>query len=290
MISIEKWTAPKLPAKIQHGDMPGDKVHIEEVHIKKANTIFPTLLKMLGDLFETNTHAKAVVSVYGGSGVGKSEIASILSYYLKNSDIGNYILSGDNYPHRIPMYNDAERLRIYRYGGVNGLIAKGEYTPQRIEKLQKLQIENLDSDPTQADSEPWLSTYQQVGYLALKSYLGTKSECNFEVLSSIIKQFKNGTELLWLKRMGREPQQLWYEQINLSNAKVLLLEWTHGNNENLHGVDIPIYLYSTPEQTLAHRKKRKRDSNTDSAFTHMVLRAEQELLETQRDRALIIVD
>ena len=290
MTSVDKWIAPEVPEKIPHGDMPGDKIHIEDAHIEKSKTIFPVLMRMLRDMFEENPHAKIVVSVYGGSGVGKSEIASVISYYLNNLDLSSYIISGDNYPHRIPMFNDTERLRIFRYGGVKGLIEKGEYTPQVIEKLRKLQIENLDSDFTQTDNETWLLTYQQAGCFALKSYLGTQNECNFEELSDIITQFKTGAQSVWLKRMGREPDELWYEQVNLGSVSVLLIEWTHGNNENLHGVDIPIYLHSTPEQTLAHRKKRKRDKNTDSSFINLVLSAEQELLETQRDRALIVVD
>ena len=31
----------EIPQDIPHGDMPGDKVEIEEVHINKARTIFP---------------------------------------------------------------------------------------------------------------------------------------------------------------------------------------------------------------------------------------------------------
>ena len=30
-----------IPEDIPHGDMPGDKVEIEEVHFSKAKTIFP---------------------------------------------------------------------------------------------------------------------------------------------------------------------------------------------------------------------------------------------------------
>lgn len=55
-----------------------------------------------------------VITVCGGSGVGKSEIASLLAHYFENMGVGCYTLSGDNYPHRIPVYNDAERLRIFR--------------------------------------------------------------------------------------------------------------------------------------------------------------------------------
>ena len=42
-------------------------------------------------------HQRAVVAVCGGSGVGKSEIASLLSYYLNQLGVGSYTLSGDNF-------------------------------------------------------------------------------------------------------------------------------------------------------------------------------------------------
>lgn len=43
---------------------------------------------------------RAVITVCGGSGVGKSEIASLISYYLNAEGVGAYTLSGDNYPRR----------------------------------------------------------------------------------------------------------------------------------------------------------------------------------------------
>ncbi|MBR4670721.1 MAG: adenylylsulfate kinase [Butyrivibrio sp.] len=117
---LDSWTAPELPKNIPHGDMPGDKVEINEGHIKKANIIFPKLLQLLEE--EANKgKEKVVITVCGGSGVGKSEIASILSYYLTKGGIKSYTLSGDNYPRRIPMHNDAERLRVYEELGREGL-------------------------------------------------------------------------------------------------------------------------------------------------------------------------
>ncbi|MBR3557106.1 MAG: ATP-binding protein, partial [Oscillospiraceae bacterium] len=115
------WTAPALPDEIPHGDMPGDKIVIGEDHIRKAQLLFPRLLEALKEL----EGEKAVVSVFGGSGVGKSEIASLLAWYLKDIGVGSYVISGDNYPRRIPLYNDAERLSIFRVGGLRGLDASG---------------------------------------------------------------------------------------------------------------------------------------------------------------------
>ena len=44
---LENWEAPKLPKVIPQGDMPGDKVEIDEHHVSKAKLIFPKLLQEL---------------------------------------------------------------------------------------------------------------------------------------------------------------------------------------------------------------------------------------------------
>ena len=53
--------------------------------------------------------------------------------------------------------------------------------------------------------------------------------------------------------------------------------------------DIPIYLNSTPMQTLEHRRLRNRDAQTDSAFTTMVLNIEQRKLDSQAWKARVIL-
>ena len=117
------WTAPALPEDLPHGDMPGDKIVVGEDHIRKAQLLFPRLM----DALRQREGQKAVVSVFGGSGVGKSEIASLLAWYLRSEGVGSYVISGDNYPRRIPLYNDAERLSIFRAAGLKGLLAEGLY-------------------------------------------------------------------------------------------------------------------------------------------------------------------
>lgn len=244
-ISEIQWTPEEIQDvnSIPKGDMPGDKVMIGENHIEKAKVIFPKLLELLISILNKNPYQRAVVAVCGGSGVGKSEIASLLSYYLNKIDLGSYTLSGDNYPHRIPKYNDAERLRIFEESGIEGL----------------------------------------------KNYLGSDKEIDFNKLSEIISQFKNGSSKISLKRMGREETELWYDNVDFSDKNVLVIEWTHGNSFNLQGVDIPILLNSTPQETLEHRKSRNRDGGTDSPFTSMVLSIEQEMLISQAYRAKLII-
>ena len=279
------YAFPEVTPDIPHGDMPGDKIEIGESHIRKAQTIFPELLKQLLE----NGREKAVLCVCGGSGVGKSEIASVLGYYLSSLGIGTYVLSGDNYPRRIPKYNDAERLNTFRRSGIRGMLMEGVYTEGNGQILRDLQEKETDSDPKLTEEYPWLSAYIAYGKEALRCYLGTEKEIDFEEVSNILAAFKDGKKEIFLKRMGRTETELWYSPVDFSDIEVLIVEWTHGNSNYLKGVDIPILLNSTPEETLAHRRARNRDGKTDSAFTTMVLGIEQKKLHEQAKKAKIIV-
>jgi len=269
--------------------MPGDKVRIAPRHIQKAQIIFPKLLELLIPVLEENPYQRAVVVVCGGSGVGKSEIASVISYYLDRMGLGSYTLSGDNYPHRIPKYNDAERLRVFRKSGIDGLIASGQYTKEKYAILKELQENDNDSNPEFVSRYQWLSVYQLAGRNGLRNYLGTTNEIDFKELTGIISRFKNGESRIFLKRMGREETELWYDPVDFSDKNVMIIEWTHGNNHNLQGVDIPILLNSTPRETLEHRRSRNRDGATDSPFTTMVLAIEQDMLISQAPKAKLIL-
>ena len=280
---------PEIPKDIMHGDMPGDKIEINEGHKQKAKLIFPVLAQKLKEYMANNSYNRAVICVCGGSGVGKSETASLLGTALQKCGIGSYILSGDNYPHRIPAQNDAERVRVFRHGAVRGLVASGLYNENTKAILRDLQANDTDSDPKLCTEYPWLETYQNEGKKALSGYLGTENEQNFAELSAIIKQFKTGANELYLKRMGRTELDLWYDLVDFSNKNVLIIEWTHGNSDKYTGVDIPILLNSTPQETLEHRRSRNRDGAVDSPFVTMVLEIEQRQLEAQANKAQIIV-
>jgi len=288
---ISKWTPPVIEDTntIPKGDMPGDIIKINDVHISKAQIIFPKLLEQLEIVLGQQSQQKVVISIHGGSGVGKSEIGSLLAYYLNKVNIGSYIMSGDNYPHRIPKWNDFERLRIYRESGIKGLVSLGEYTEKRGEIIKDLIKLNKDADPVYEEELSWITTYHQSGRQGLQHYLGTKNETDFDEVNRIIDRFKTGDSTIMLKRMGREDNDVVYESVDFSQIRVLVIEWTHGNNKNLHGVDIPILLNSTPSETLAHRKSRNRDGALDSPFTTMVLQIEQQLLASQAPSAKIIV-
>lgn len=274
---------------IMHGDMPGDKIEINDGHRMKAQRILPLLREKLESVRAANPYGRAVVCVCGGSGVGKSEIASLLGQALQDGGLGSYVLSGDNYPHRIPAQNDAERLRVFRCGALKGLVGSGLYTEPVKDELLELQRQDVDCDPAQAAGRPWLAVYQQEGKKALAGYLGSDKEQDFAQLSGIIAQFKNGADKIYLKRMGRTPLDLWYDLVDFSDKKILIIEWTHGSSDHFAGVDLPILLNSTPQETLEHRRSRNRDGAVDHPFTTMVLEIEQRLLESTAHKAAIIV-
>lgn len=287
--AASNWDAPAITGTMNFGDMPGDKVTISDDATQKAGIIFRELRKEILKLLEEKSNERVVISVCGGSGVGKSSIASLLTYYFQQLGIDSYTLSGDNYPRRIPIYNDAERLRIFRNGGIHAMMDCGQYTKERFEILHKLQIEGQDSNPEHTMQYPWLASYQQGGREALKGYLGTNLEQDFEEVEKIISEFKAGKETIWLKRMGREDTELWYDEVAFAPASILVIEWTHGNSDYFKGVDLPILLNSTPQETLSYRMARSRDEGADSPFITMVLEIEQELLESQAKKAKIIL-
>lgn len=283
------WEPPVIPADIAHGDMPGDKVEINESHVQKANIIFRKLLPMLIKESEKVENGKVVLTVCGGSGVGKSEIASLLSFYLKQEGIGSYTLSGDNYPHRIPVYNDAERLQVFRESAIKGMVKENTFNAERFQIIHEFQKQGDDANYCHVKEYPWYESYLRNGREGLKEYLGSSQEIGFDEVEGIVKQFKSGENEIWLRRMGRTDTELWYEKVDFSQIQVLVIEWTHGNSDHYKGVDIPILLNSTPQETLAHRRARNRDGATDSPFTMMVLELEQTMLEKQAQKAKIII-
>ena len=278
MQEFKNWKPPVLPKEIEQADVPGSKVVITEYHIDRAGRIFPDLLDEIEKVKSKNGNGKVVVSVSGCSGVGKSGIAAVLSYYLNDIGIGSYILGGDNYPRRIPEYNDAERLHIFREGGLKGLVKDGEYNKERFQTVHKLQEEGNDADPENIKKYPWY-----------KSYINGGNELAFKEVEDVVDQFKSGAEKIWLKRMGRSNTQIWYDDVDFKDVGVLLIEWTHGNSDCFNGVDIPILIHNTPAETLKYRLLRNRDCGIDSPFTTMVLDIEQESLINQAHKAKIII-
>jgi alpha-galactosidase len=89
--------------------------------------------------------------------------------------------------------------------------------------------------------------------------------------------------------MGRTTDDIRLEAVDFTGIQILIIEWTHGNNPALDGVDLPIFLFSTPAETLAHRLARSRDKNTDSSLISLVLEIEHEKLVSQAQKAKLII-
>jgi hypothetical protein len=281
----DTWQFPAPVEDMPHGDMPGDKVLISDALIPHAQTLFKLLIQMMRDKGDE----KYVVSIFGGSGSGKSVSTSLLTYYLNNAGITAYAMSGDNYPRRIPEYNDAERLSIFRSEGLKGLIKENAYSKDVQAVLDDLWKKETDSDPKEAETYPWLKIYQCYGREGLKGYLGEDKEQDYAQINEVLASFKRGDEKIWMKRMGRTEDARWYDKIEFSNTDVLLLEWTHSGADQVKGIDIKICLRSTPEETKAYRLFRARDGKADSPFVTMVLEIEQEKLDRRMENADIIL-
>ena len=282
---LDTWQFPAPAEDMPHGDMPGDKVIISDALIPHAQTLF----RLLIDMMHREGDEKYIVAIFGGSGSGKSVTTSLLTYYLNNAGIKAYAMSGDNYPRRIPEYNDAERLSIFRSEGLKGLVKENVYSADVQKDLSALWAKETDSDPAEAETYPWLKIYQAYGREGLKGYLGEDKEQDYAQINEVLASFKRGDEKIWMKRMGRTEDARWHDEIDFSDTDVLLLEWTHSGADQVENADISICLRSTPEETKAYRLFRARDGKADSPFVTMVLEIEQEKLDRRMESADIIL-
>ena len=212
------------------------QISLKEIEL--AEKIYKVLKKHIN-----SRDNKVVISIFGGSGCGKTTLSEVLCQYFLNDEIGCYVLTGDNYPRRIPKQNDEERERIYQEKGIAGLY----------------------------------------------EYLGTPNESDFDEVNKVIAEFKAGKASVALKKMGREPGEISYEDTDFRDIQILLIEWTHGGSEFLSGVDLPVYIDSIPEETLQNRLKRNRDENAGSKLIKTVIEVEQEKLIIQGKKAKIVI-
>lgn len=208
------------------------------VELKEAKKLFDKVQQL-----HASGDERVVISIYGGSGSGKTTIATALQQYFLSEGIGCYLLGGDNYPHRIPKRNDEERLRVYEEAGEEGL----------------------------------------------REYLGTTKEIDFDCINQVLAEFHAGKDTITLRHMGREDGEISSEETDFTGVSVMLVEWTHGGSEYLKGVDIPVFLESSPEETKERRIRRNRDENAASPFICRVVELEQEKLDIQKGHARLVV-
>ena len=233
---------------------------------------------------------KAVLTLSGCSGCGKTSAAEAWKKLLQFHGLSTLVIGGDDFPHRIPAHNDAERLRLFRTEGLKALAAAGLYSDPVMNDLTRLRESGQDADRELCSAFPWLETYREAGSRALREYLGTPLEIDFDLLNRTLNAFRSGAPKLLLKQLGREPDALRFQELDVSAVQVLILEWTHGCSPFLTGADLRVMLYATPEMTLERRLIRNRDAGADSPFTALVLSLEQEKLDAQRPDADLVLD
>ena len=171
-----------------------------------AEKLMQKLLPMIETCAEQAHSGKVVVAVSGGSGSGKSVTALLLSCFLKEKGIETCILSGDNYPHRIPKYNDAERLQIFRENAIVGMLKERTYTEERRTIIQEFQKAENDADERYVEKYPWYESYLRNGRKALENYLGTEKEINFEEVDRLVHALKEDREKLWGRHVAGKRQ------------------------------------------------------------------------------------
>lgn len=104
---------------LPHGDMPQDFTIPKEEYVPGAKKLLDLIRPDIDTL--TKNNEKIIITLSGGSGSGKSTTASLLGGLLEDEGHHVYIMSGDNYPWRIPEENDAMRMQIYESKGRPGL-------------------------------------------------------------------------------------------------------------------------------------------------------------------------
>jgi len=286
----DDYLIPKqVPSDIPHGDMPRDIVVITEKHIEKTSAIFPQLVGRLAEKGLLTRKDKIVISVFGGAGAGKSEVASVLSYYFACNGWNCYVLSGDNYNRRVPVSNFPERTRIFRSGGVHGLLLNKLYNPDVKNTLDKMWTGQDDFNVDLVEQYPFLKIYQEYGRAALTEYLGSVMEMEYEIMNPIIKEFKEGRDHIMLKRMNNGPDEIWYEEVDFYNIDIMFIEWVHASHQLLEGIDLWIMLDGTPQDTVAHRAMRKREKEIQGPWISVVLDIEDRQMRMGAKKAAIIV-
>jgi len=236
-----KYIIPEnLPDNILSGDMPRDKPVLSKELKKKAQRIFGHLSSYL----DRTNKAKLIITVFGGSGSGKTALATYLAHCLSVNDIACRVLAGDNYPHLIPQQNDQRRREVY----------------------------------------------EEYGASALAAYLGSAEEIDYEAINRVISDFKSGKEKTVVRKMRETAAEIWQEEFDCRDVRVLLIDWTHGKSPLLAASDLYLFLASTVEETLSYRRQRKRDEDVAGSFTNLVLTLEQQAIETLIDEATLIFD
>ena len=207
------------------GDMVGDKPVIEESHLMRAGRVFEPVRSLQGD--------KIVVAVGGPSGSGKSEIASLIGSMFIREGRNSYVLSCDNYPHRPPRINDAERDSLYKAHGERGLIdylgTQREIDFERLTALvaafksgaESLALRIMDAATSVVHKDPRMLDVSKINVLVLEGTWSHQVEgCDYRIFLDTTPE---ETRAHRLKR-GRDPLSAFGELVlGIEQAKLEVL-------------------------------------------------------------------
>jgi alpha-galactosidase len=132
--------------------------------------------------------------------------------------------------------------------------------------------------------------FETDGKEGLRRYLGTTEEIDFQRLIGLADSFKSGEDSITLRIIDRVNSVVYNDKsvTDVSALKAMIFEGTWSCL--IKPVDLKVFLYATPEETMAHRKARNRDGGVGSPIVETVLGIEQEKLEhISREIAHLIV-
>ena len=115
------------------------------------------------------------------------------------------------------------------------MLQEGVYNPENAATLKELQLADTRLGAQNGGGTPLAGRLPESRPGSLSGYLGTDLEQEYDQLENVLTQFKAGQEKVWLKRLGNEDADLWYDEKDFSQIDVLVLEWTHGNSGKFEG-------------------------------------------------------
>lgn len=206
----------------------------------------------------------------------------------------HYIMADTLFPHILKAIANKEKV-VIAVGGPSGsgksetasLIA-GLLTEIGIPSYT-LSCDNYPHKPPRTNEQYREELFAQGGEAALDEYLGTQKEIAFSRLEQIVADFKAGNPSVMLRIIDNPGNYVADDAkpLDCRNLSALVLEGTWSNL--VTGIDVKTFLYSTPDETLAHRIARGRDPKADSDVLKAILHNEQGKLQNIADNIADIV-
>lgn len=121
--------------------LAGDKISFCAEQFEAAKKIYEQL-EANWSCQKKDSDLKIVVSLFGGSGSGKTGFSRLLASFFQLDGFESLVVSGDNYPKRIPVENDARRNELFVSGGKEALEAYlGSYEEIDYEAINELLLD-----------------------------------------------------------------------------------------------------------------------------------------------------